>query len=70
MGEMAAAGRAATLRKAGAAGAPPSSARRSLPRPADEDDGVAAYDPDEGFIQLGDGDDWPRRWGAARLGIP
>lgn len=51
-------------------GNPPSLAWRGSVRPADEDDGFAPYDADEGFIQLGDGDDWPPHWGAARAGFP
>jgi hypothetical protein len=51
-------------------GSPPSSARRSLPPPTDEDVGPAVLDPDEAFLQLGDGDDWPAHWGAARIATP
>jgi hypothetical protein len=51
-------------------GSPPSSARRSLPPPTDEDVGPAVLDPDEAFLQLGDGDDWPAHWGAARIASP
>lgn len=66
----ASAGPATSGRSSQRDGVPPSSARLNLPQPADEDDGSAVYDPDEGFIQLGDGEDWPRPWGAARMGIP
>lgn len=41
---------------------------RSLPAPADEVEGIG--DLDEGFLQLGDGEEWPDHFGAARLGIP
>lgn len=40
---------------------------RSLPAPADEVEGTG--DIDEAFIQLGDGEDWPEHFGAARLGM-
>lgn len=48
---------------------PPSSARQSLPTPADEDDGFP-FDADEAFLQLRDGEDWPAHFGAARPGSP
>ena len=48
----------------------PSSAGLNPPLPADWEDGTAVHDADEHVIQLGDADDWPERWGAARLGIP
>jgi hypothetical protein len=62
--------RAPTHRPLSHDGNPPSSARRRLPRLADGDDGFTPYDQDEGFIQLGDGEDWPPQWGAVRAGIP
>lgn len=43
-------------------------ARRStIPEPRES---AGADDSDEGFLQLGDGEDWPSHFGAARLGIP
>jgi hypothetical protein len=51
-----------------AAGGLPSSAGRDLPASTDED--VSRRYPDEEFIQLADGEDWPAHFGAARLGIP
>ncbi len=60
---------AASLQGSVRGGVPPSSARRRVRQPADEDDGDI-FDPDEEIAQLGDGVDWPPQWGAARLGIP